>query len=101
MTLRAERARVKALTTRLYRRTDLRGTTLGWRVLLAVASIWLLCGALNLALLQRSGTPPRDRPLIAFGYGPTFLPLGLHRPRSTIAIAGKRIPVRAGDRDER
>lgn len=87
---------LKALYARLYGRSDLRGSGVGLRLLSAIAAVWLLCGVLNLGLLALSGTRPRDRALLAFGYGPAFLPLGLLQPRSTISVAGKRIPVRAG-----
>src|SRR3712207_3451045 len=87
---------LKALYARLYGRSDLRGSGFGLRLIVGVAAVWLLCGVLNLSLLALSGTRPRDRVLLAFGYGPAFVPLGLLQPRSTIAVAGKRIPVRAG-----
>ncbi len=87
---------LKPLYDRLYARTDLRGSGLHLRLVLVVGAVWLLCGVLNFTVLGRAFLQPRERAVLAFGYGPAFVPLGLMQPRSTIAIASKRIPVRAG-----
>jgi len=96
---RLRRARsdpLKRLYARLYARSDLRGSGLGIRLVLAFGAVWLLCGVLNFAVLGRAYPRPRERAILAFGYGPAFVPLGLRQPRSTITVASKRIPVRAG-----
>ncbi len=93
---RTPRTPLKSLYARLYDRTDLRGPGSGLRLVLIVGSVWVLCGVVNYVVLGRAYAQPRDRAMLAFGYGPTFVPLGLRHPRSTIAVGSKRIPVRAG-----
>ena len=88
---------LKALYARLYGRNDLRGSALRLAAARGGGQPCGCCVACSISACSRvSGTRPRDRALLAFGYGPALVPLGLLQPRSTIAVAGKRIPVRAG-----
>ena len=48
---------LKALYARLYGRNDLRGSSFGLRLLVRLATVWLLCGVLNLGLLDAQRHP--------------------------------------------
>ena len=84
---------LRALYARLYGRSDLRGSTVGLRLLRRPSRPCGSCaGCSTSASLTLRGAPPRDRALIAFGYGPAFVPLGLTHPRSTITSCRQAPP---------
>jgi type IV secretion system protein VirD4 len=86
---------VKRLYSRLYDRSDLgnyRGQTIAG---LIIAGVWLFFGLINYQFLADS-IPKDQRKIVAFGYGPAFVPLNVAKTGPKVEIAGLGVPVRAG-----
>lgn len=86
---------VKRLYSRVYDRSDLgnyRGQTIA---ALVIAGVWLFFGLINYQFF--ADALPRDqRKILAFGYGPAFMPLHVPRTGPEVEIAGLGVPVRLG-----
>src|SRR4028119_1742126 len=87
---------IRRLYARLYDRNDIPGSRIGMIVITSVAVLWLVSALVNYAVLGRDIARPKERAILALGYGPAFGPLGVARSRSTVQIVGRRLPVRQG-----
>ncbi len=87
---------IQRLYARLYDRIDLGGSRIGSIVVASIALIWLVCGAFNYLVLGRDIARPRERAVLAFGYGPAFGPLHVARARTTVRVLNKRLSVKQG-----
>jgi len=87
---------IRRLYARLYDRNDITVSRLGMIVIASVAVLWLVSGLVNYAVLGRDIPRPRERAILALGYGPAFGPLHVARSRSTVRFFGRRLSVRQG-----
>ena len=77
---------IRRLYARLYDRDDIPVSRLGIILVASVAVVWLVSGLVNYTVLGRDIPRPRERAMLALGYGPAFGPLEVARSRSTVRI---------------
>src|SRR5919199_312652 len=85
---------VKALYARVYDRTDLVPvTSVGRRLALGLAVVWLFCGAVNYLVLGRQIADHQTRAVLAVAYGPAFGPLHVAHAQGAVGVVGYGLPV--------
>src|SRR4028118_2108169 len=87
---------IRRLYARLYDRDDIPASRATMILITSVAVLWLMSALVNYAVLGRDIRRPKERAMLALGYGPAFGPLAVARSPSTVWLFGRHLPVRQG-----